>query len=49
MDEDRVIGSAKVIMGKIKDAVGKGAGDAKIETKGKLTGSRAKSGPRWEG
>jgi hypothetical protein len=31
MDKDRVIGSAKVIKGKAKIAVGKAIGDAKLE------------------
>ena len=35
MDKDRIIGSAKVVKGKIKEAVGKAVGDAKIETEGK--------------
>jgi uncharacterized protein YjbJ (UPF0337 family) len=35
MDKDRVIGSAKVIKGKVKEAVGKALGDAKLETEGK--------------
>jgi uncharacterized protein YjbJ (UPF0337 family) len=35
MDKDRVAGSAKVVKGKIKEAVGKAAGDAKVETQGK--------------
>ncbi|MDW6026522.1 CsbD family protein [Mesorhizobium sp. BAC0120] len=35
MDKDRVIGSAKVIKGKIKEAVGKVVGDAKLEGEGK--------------
>ena len=35
MDKDRVIGSAKVIKGKVKEAVGKVIGDAKLETEGK--------------
>lgn len=35
MDKDRVIGSAKVIKGKVKEAVGKAIGDAKLETEGK--------------
>lgn len=35
MDKDRVIGSAKVIKGKVKQAVGKTVGDAKLETEGK--------------
>lgn len=35
MDKDRVAGSAKKIKGSIKDVVGKAAGDAKLEAKGK--------------
>jgi len=35
MDEDRMIGSAKVVKGKIKEAVGKAVGDAKLESEGK--------------
>lgn len=35
MDKDRVIGSAKVVKGKVKEAVGKTVGDAKLETEGK--------------
>jgi len=35
MDRDRVVGSAKVIKGKVKEAVGKAVGDAKLETEGK--------------
>ena len=35
MDKDRVIGSAKVGKGKLKEAVGKAVGDAKLEAKGK--------------
>ena len=35
MDKDRVIGSAKVIKGKVKEAVGMAVGDAKLETEGK--------------
>jgi uncharacterized protein YjbJ (UPF0337 family) len=35
MDKDRVIGSAKVIKGKVKEAIGKAIGDAKLETEGK--------------
>jgi uncharacterized protein YjbJ (UPF0337 family) len=34
MDKDRVIGSAKVVKGKIKEAVGKAVGDAKLESEG---------------
>ena len=35
MDKDRVVGSAKVVKGKIKEAVGKTVGDAKLESQGK--------------
>ena len=35
MDKDRVVGSAKVVKGKIKAAVGKGVGDAKLESEGR--------------
>jgi uncharacterized protein YjbJ (UPF0337 family) len=35
MDKDRVVGSAKVVKGKIKEAVGKAVGDAKLESQGK--------------
>lgn len=34
MDKDRVIGSAKVVKGKLKVAVGKAIGDAKLEAEG---------------
>jgi len=35
MDKDRVVGSMKVAKGKLKEAVGKAAGDAKLEAEGK--------------
>lgn len=35
MDKDRVVGSAKVIKGKVKEAVGKALGDVKLEAEGK--------------
>ena len=35
MDKHRVIGSAKVVTGNVKEAVGKTVGDAKIEAEGK--------------
>ena len=35
MDKDRVVGSVKVVKGKIKEAVGRAVGDAKLETQGK--------------
>jgi uncharacterized protein YjbJ (UPF0337 family) len=34
MDKDRVVGSAKVVKGKVKVAVGKAIGDAKLESEG---------------
>ena len=35
IDKDRIIGSAKVVKGKVKEAVGKAVGDAKLEAEGK--------------
>ena len=34
IDKDRVVGSAKVVKGKVKEAVGKAVGDAKLEAEG---------------
>ena len=34
MDKDRVIGSAKVVKGKVKEAVGKAVGDTKLQSEG---------------
>ena len=34
MDKDRIVGSAKQIKGAVKQAVGKTAGDAKLESEG---------------
>lgn len=34
MDKDRMIGSAKVVKGKVKVATGKAIGDAKLVSKG---------------
>jgi uncharacterized protein YjbJ (UPF0337 family) len=34
MDKDRFIGSAKEVKGKVKEAVGKAIGDAKLEAEG---------------
>jgi uncharacterized protein YjbJ (UPF0337 family) len=34
MDKDRVAGSAKVVKGEVKAAVGKAVGDAKLESEG---------------
>jgi uncharacterized protein YjbJ (UPF0337 family) len=33
--KDRIIGSAKVVKGNVKEAVGKAVGDAKLEAQGK--------------
>lgn len=35
MDKDRIIGSAKAVSGKVKEATGKALGDAKLEAEGK--------------
>jgi uncharacterized protein YjbJ (UPF0337 family) len=35
MDKDRVVGSAKVVKGKIKEGVGKAVGDVKLQSEGK--------------
>ncbi len=35
MDKDRIVGSAKEIKGKVKEALGKAVGDAKLEAEGK--------------
>lgn len=35
MDKDRVVGSVKAVIGKIKEAVGKAVGDAKLTSEGK--------------
>ncbi len=35
MDKNRAIGAAKVVKGRIKEAVGKAVGDAKLESEGK--------------
>lgn len=35
VDKDRVAGSAKVVKGRLKEAVGKAVGDAKLEAEGK--------------
>jgi uncharacterized protein YjbJ (UPF0337 family) len=34
MDKDRIVGSSKEIKGKVKQAVGKAVGDAKLESEG---------------
>ena len=35
VDKDRIVGSAKVVKGKVKEAAGKAVGDAKLEAQGK--------------
>jgi uncharacterized protein YjbJ (UPF0337 family) len=35
VDKDRIAGSAKVVKGNVKEAVGKAVGDAKLEAQGK--------------
>ena len=35
MDKDRIAGSAKVVKGKVKEAIGKVIGDAKLNAEGK--------------
>jgi uncharacterized protein YjbJ (UPF0337 family) len=35
MDKDRIAGSAKIVKGKFKAAVGKAVGDAKLQSDGK--------------
>ena len=35
MDKDRIAGSARVIKGAVKEAIGKATRDAKLETEGK--------------
>ena len=35
MDKDRIVGSAKEIKGSVKEALGKAAGDAKLQSEGK--------------
>jgi uncharacterized protein YjbJ (UPF0337 family) len=43
MDKDRVIGSAKVVKGKAKVAVGKAIGDAKLVAEGEAEKIKGKS------
>jgi uncharacterized protein YjbJ (UPF0337 family) len=35
IDRDRIAGSAKVVKGKVKQAVGEAVGDAKLKTQGR--------------
>lgn len=34
IDKDRIVGSAKIVKGKVKKAVGKAIGDTKLEAEG---------------
>jgi uncharacterized protein YjbJ (UPF0337 family) len=43
VDKDRMAGSAKVITGTVKEAIGTVTGDAKLETEGRPTVLRARS------
>jgi hypothetical protein len=43
MDNDRVKGSARVVNGRIKKAVGRAIGDTKLESRARLTRSGARS------
>ena len=42
MDKDRVKGSATNMGGKVKEAVGKGTGDSKLQTEGKMDQAKGK-------
>lgn len=42
VDKDRIAGSAKVIKGSVKEAIGKATGDAKLETEGKADKAEGK-------
>ncbi len=42
MDKDRIAGSGKQIKGKIKEAIGKVAGDAKLQVDGKADQAEGK-------
>ena len=42
MDKDRIAGSAKVVKGKVKEAVGKVLGDAKLNAEGKADQAEGK-------
>lgn len=42
MDKDRIAGSAKVVKGKVKEAVGKVVGDAKLNAEGKADQAEGK-------
>lgn len=42
MDKNRIIGSAKIAKGAIKEAIGSAIGDAKLETEGKADKAEGK-------
>lgn len=42
VDKDRIVGSAKVVKGNIKEAVGKVIGDAKLQAEGKVDRAEGK-------
>jgi uncharacterized protein YjbJ (UPF0337 family) len=42
LDKDRIAGSAKQIKGSIKEAVGKAAGDPKLQSEGKADKAEGK-------
>ena len=43
MDKDRIAGTAKEIMGSVKETIGKAVGDAKLQSDGKADRSKARS------
>ena len=47
VDKDRIIGSAKVVKGNLKEAVGKAVGDAKLEGQGKADKIEGKVQNAW--
>jgi uncharacterized protein YjbJ (UPF0337 family) len=42
MDKDRIVGSAKQIEGSIKEVVGKGVGDTKLQAEGEADRAEGK-------
>lgn len=42
MDKDRIAGSAKVVKGRVKAAVGKTIGDAKLQSEGRAEKAEGK-------
>ena len=43
MDKDRIAGAAKEIKGSVKENIGKAVGDARLQSDGKPTRSKARS------